>query len=187
MEATCSSETSVYFQRTTWRYIPEDITFLLVFVWFSFRCRRNPESPCGRKVHDRDVVESLDSWKQINRSLVTDIGNRNEILITGLEEKGPLWISRAQFWVNPLETEKRAEKAGWGYRHNVLGERGQNIFSGFEGSQAVPARPSGGGCLRGGEVLWSEKVIWLWCGLFYDQTSWTGPLLRMIKVNFYYS
>jgi hypothetical protein len=26
MEATCSSETSVKFQRTTWRHIPEDIT-----------------------------------------------------------------------------------------------------------------------------------------------------------------
>jgi hypothetical protein len=27
MEATCSSETLVDFQQTTWRYIPEDITF----------------------------------------------------------------------------------------------------------------------------------------------------------------
>jgi hypothetical protein len=27
MEATCSSRTSVHFQRTTWRYIPEDIIF----------------------------------------------------------------------------------------------------------------------------------------------------------------
>jgi hypothetical protein len=31
MEATCSSETSVDFQRTTWRYIPEDGTLYLEY------------------------------------------------------------------------------------------------------------------------------------------------------------
>jgi hypothetical protein len=30
MEATCSSETSAYFQRTIQRYIPEDITFGII-------------------------------------------------------------------------------------------------------------------------------------------------------------
>jgi hypothetical protein len=33
MEAICSSETSVDFQRTTWNYIPEDSTFLFEDNW----------------------------------------------------------------------------------------------------------------------------------------------------------
>jgi hypothetical protein len=32
MQATCSHETSVDFQRTTWRYIPEDRTL------YAYRC-----------------------------------------------------------------------------------------------------------------------------------------------------
>jgi hypothetical protein len=34
MEATYTSETSVYFQRTTWRYIAEDRALLMQFITF---------------------------------------------------------------------------------------------------------------------------------------------------------
>jgi hypothetical protein len=46
-----------------------------------------------------------------------------------------------------MKEKRREEKRKWGgsERHYIGGRRPRNCISGFEGSQAVPARPSGRG------------------------------------------
>jgi hypothetical protein len=52
--------------------------------------------------------------------------------------------------------ERKCEKRKW--KALYLGERKKYFFSGFEGSQAVPARPSSTGTFVNGEALGNEKV-----------------------------
>jgi hypothetical protein len=66
MEAKCSSETSVDFQRTTWPYIPEDRTLQLAYRYSTNIGQEiyTSAKPCGRiilkMIQGKKIYEDVD-------------------------------------------------------------------------------------------------------------------------------